>query len=166
MKDGIQPFNCLACVLLAATLSTGTLHAANSDESVAPPPEAEEQPAAATHGNGSGNTESEPDPGMHIPLDGSSLEAFDASLELIKKKSTAKDYTSLVNSIDYLLIYDLSARHDRARLAANLNGMTGKEVIEQVDWRRKGKKQEGNRKSQGEDKTVKQEESQPGQADQ
>lgn len=74
--------------------------------------------------------------GMDIPLDGSSLEAFDASLARVKAHTSESNYTTLVNAIDYLQFYDLSAKRDRAKLAANLNGLTGYQVLEKVKWRK------------------------------
>jgi nucleoid-associated protein YgaU len=77
--------------------------------------------------------------GMHVPVDGSSLEAFENSLEQIKDQVTAAEYTTLTNAIDYLLVYDLTAKRDRTKLAANLNGLTAEQIIEKVQWR-KGKR--------------------------
>lgn len=75
--------------------------------------------------------------GMDIPLDGSSLEAFETSLARVKAHTSAENYKTLVNAIEYHLFYDLSAERDRAKLAANLDGMTPKEVIDKVIWRNK-----------------------------
>ena len=74
--------------------------------------------------------------GMDIPLDGSSLEAFDRSLARVKAYSSPSNYTTLVNAIDYLMVYDLAAKRDRAKLAANLDGLTGRQVIDQVSWQK------------------------------
>jgi hypothetical protein len=74
--------------------------------------------------------------GMEIPIDGSSLGAFEASLAEIKKHSNEADYTSLENAIGYLLVYDLAARRNREKLAASLDGLTGYEVMEKVGWRK------------------------------
>lgn len=79
--------------------------------------------------------------GMDIPLDGSSLEAFETSLARVEAHTTPDDYTTLRNAIEYLLVYDLSANRDRARLAANLDGLTPREVIAKVNW---GVKRPGN----------------------
>jgi len=74
--------------------------------------------------------------GMDIPLDGSSLEAFDKSLARVKAHAKPSSYTTLINAIDYLLVYDLSAKRDRAKLAANLDGLTGRQVIDKVSWQK------------------------------
>ena len=74
--------------------------------------------------------------GMQIPVDGSSLEAFDESLAAIKEKATEAEYMTLTNALDYLLVYDLAAKRDRAKLAANLNGLTGEQIVDKVQWRK------------------------------
>jgi len=72
--------------------------------------------------------------GMQIPVDGTSLEAFEASLADIKTKATAAEYQSLESAIQYLMVYDLSAKRDKTKLAANLNGQTGEEIVGRVKW--------------------------------
>lgn len=74
--------------------------------------------------------------GMDIPLDGSSLEAFNKSLERVKVYASPSNYTTLVNAIEYLLVYDLAAKHDRTKLAADLDGLTGHQVVGRVNWGR------------------------------
>lgn len=74
--------------------------------------------------------------GLEIPLDGTSLQAFDQSLIRVKAYSDPEQYQSLLKAIDYLMVYDLSARGDRAKLAANLNGLTGYQVLNKVGWRK------------------------------
>jgi hypothetical protein len=74
--------------------------------------------------------------GMEIPLDGSSLEAFETSLARVQAHTSPKNYTTLVNGIEYLLVYDLAAKRDRAKLASHLDGLTPYQVLEKVGWRR------------------------------
>lgn len=71
---------------------------------------------------------------MRIPVDGSSLESFESSLETIKSKADPSEYTTLTGAIDYLLLYDLGARRDRAKLAQRLDGLTGEQIVARVDW--------------------------------
>lgn len=71
--------------------------------------------------------------GMRIPVDGSSLESFDQSLAAIKAETTADEYANLTNAIDYLLVYNLSARHNRAKLAQSLNGLTGEQIVNEAN---------------------------------
>lgn len=72
--------------------------------------------------------------GMQIPVDGTSLESFEASLADIKTKAKEDEYTSLEGAIKYLMVYDLSAQRNKTKLAANLNGLTGEEIVNQVGW--------------------------------
>ena len=94
---------------------------------------AEEADAAVSMAEGEG---AELDPGMQIPVDGSSLEAFNESLAKIKEQAEEPNYISLEEAIKYLLVYDLSAGRDRAKLAKNLDGLTGDQIIERVAWRK------------------------------
>ena len=77
------------------------------------------------------------DPGMQIPVDGSSLEAFNTSLETIKAQASAPNFITLEGAIQFLLVYDLSANRDKGKLAKNLDGMTGAEIVEQVEARKR-----------------------------
>ena len=92
--------------------------------------------------------------GMDIPLDGSSLEAFETSLARVKAHTSAENYTTLINAIEYHLLYDLSAERDRAKLAANLDGMTPREVVDKVIWRNKSKESGAPRNSTTTEPTI------------
>jgi len=74
--------------------------------------------------------------GLDIVMDGSSLEAFDKSMEQVKATSSETSYKTLEGAIDYLLFYDLVAQRDREKLVARLDGMTGHEIIKKVKWRK------------------------------
>ena len=75
--------------------------------------------------------------GMEIPLDGSSLEAFNRYLARVKAHTDPAHYTTLVNAIDYLLVYDLGAKRDKATLVSRLDGLTGNQVVDKVGWQKK-----------------------------
>ena len=75
--------------------------------------------------------------GMDIPVDGSSLEAFDQYLARVKAHTDPAHYTTLVNAIDYLLVYDLGAKRDKAKLVSRLDGLTGHQVVDKVSWQKK-----------------------------
>jgi len=70
--------------------------------------------------------------GLDIVMDGSSLKAFDKSMEEVKTTGSEFDYRSLESAIDFLLVYDLGEKRSREKLAARLDGMTGHEIIERV----------------------------------
>jgi hypothetical protein len=74
--------------------------------------------------------------GMEIPLDGSSLAAFDASMARVKKHASEANYTTLENSIEYLLVYDLEVKRSKEKLAAKLDGLNGYEVVARTGWRK------------------------------
>jgi len=72
--------------------------------------------------------------GMEIPLDGSSMKAWDRSMARVKAHASPKNYQALEGAIKYLLIYDLESYGDKNKLIKRLDGMTGKEVISNVKW--------------------------------
>ena len=74
--------------------------------------------------------------GMQIPLDGSSMEAWNKSLARVKAYSSEDNYITLENSIKYLLMYDLNSYRDMDKLIVRLDGMTGYEIIGKVGWRK------------------------------
>lgn len=82
-------------------------------------------------------------PGMSIPFDGDSIEAFEETLEMIRAETTVTEFTTLQNALDYLLVYDLAARRDRELLYERLDGKTPTDVLEMVKWRQKGRKHDG-----------------------
>ena len=74
--------------------------------------------------------------GLELTLDGSSMEAFDASMARIKRHTDEASYKSLDSAIGYLLVYDLEARGNKEKLVAKLDGKTGYEVLDMVGWRK------------------------------
>ena len=75
--------------------------------------------------------------GLDIVMDGSSLKAFDKSVEQVKATSSESDYKNLEGALDYLLFYDLAVQQNRGKLVTRLDGMTAQDIIEKV--RRKSK---------------------------
>jgi len=109
-----------------------------------------EEPAAAS--------EMEVEPwdgdGMKIPLDGSSMEAFDRSLARVKAHTTPKNYQALEGAIKYLLVYDLESYGDKNKLIKRLDGMTGEEVISNVKWWQPRIRQQQQQKSEDKEETT------------
>jgi hypothetical protein len=66
---------------------------------------------------------------MDTPLDGSSIKAFEAGLEEVRLNASLADYEKLKRSLEYLLVFDLSAKRDIATLYANLDGKTPVEIL-------------------------------------
>ena len=112
----------LPALLLAALLAACAATTGSQSAEEAPPPPPQFEPWDGD--------------GMEIPLDGSSLEAFESSVARVKAYSSEKDYITFDNAIEYLMLYDLSVRKDKARLAKKLDGMTPYEVLEMVQWRK------------------------------
>lgn len=74
--------------------------------------------------------------GMEIPMDGSSLEAWNRSMARVKAHTSEANYTTLENAIKYLLVYDLQAKNDINNLISSLDGMSGYEILARVKWRK------------------------------
>ncbi len=129
LKHILVPLSALAIVMLAActTQSSDTPDAVSKTAETAE--NAKTGPDADVIENFGGD-------GMKIPLDGTSLAAFDASMEKIKRNTEAKSYKTLSNAIEYLLVYDISVRGNMEALASKLNGLNGYEIVGKVRWRR------------------------------
>ncbi len=74
--------------------------------------------------------------GMDIPLDGSSMEAWERSLARVEAHTDPSTFKTLNSAIAYLLTYDLSAGRDMNKLIKNLDGLTGYEVLDRIRWRK------------------------------
>jgi len=74
--------------------------------------------------------------GMELTLDGSSIEAFDASMARIQRHTDEDTYKSLNGAIGYLLVYDLEARGKKEVLITKLDGKSGYEIIAMVGWKK------------------------------
>jgi len=122
----------ITAIILAAMMMISLPLAAAPEDSLQPAGDAAEPLADSVE------TAAEParkySEGMYIPVDGSSLEAFNDSLASIEKKAKPAEFNSLKGAIDWLLMYDLSARGNRTRLAKNLDGQTGEQIMSQVNW--------------------------------
>lgn len=77
--------------------------------------------------------------GMYIPFDGGSVRKFEKTLEEVQEQTTPEEFTTVQNALDYLLVYDLSARRDKKTLYKNLDGKTPAEVVDMVKWRLEGR---------------------------
>ena len=114
------------CFLMALTVSvtSGCASPSNTPDAVTPEPER--------------SYDIEPWDGdaMEIPLDGSSMEAWERSMARVEAHSDPDSFTTLQSAIKYLLTYDLSARGDMNKLITNLDGLTGYQVLSRVKWRK------------------------------
>lgn len=125
-KSFLQIFFVAAGLSLAACTSTQPAPVEESPEVAAvPEPAAEPEIVDTYEGDG-----------LELTVDGSSMEAFDASMARIKRHTDAASYKSLEAAIGYLLVYDLSARGDKEKLIARLDGLNGYEIMDKVGWRK------------------------------
>jgi hypothetical protein len=102
--------------------------------------------ACAANGTSGGSRAAEPEAvveiepwdgdGMEIPLDGSSMEAWETSLARVEAHTTASKYQTLENAIQYHLMYDLKSYRDMEKLIKRLDGKTGYEIVALVKWRK------------------------------
>ena len=123
----VQTLAVTAVIFLAACAAPQSKSSEESDPLVADASEQTSEPDVIDTYEGDG---------MELPLDGSSLDAWDASMARVKRHSTEASYTTLENAIDYLLVYDLEVRRDKEKLVAKLDGLTGYEVVARVKWRK------------------------------
>ena len=131
-------------IILSTFLSTAcakTESEAEQPVSENPPASSVEDAAAPVPNDSKKKVQYEFSDAMDIPVDGSSLEAFEKSLETIKSKAEKSEYDTLTGAIDYLMVYDIGARRDKAKLAKRLDGLTGEQIVDRVNWDKKpGKK--------------------------
>jgi len=91
--------------------------------------------ACAEETNGTTAVESSVDTGhqdasiMNLPVDFSSPEAVEKTLQNIRETEGDKAYNRLENTMQYMLVYDLSVGHSEEKLYKKLNGMTPDEII-------------------------------------
>jgi len=133
MKQNQRTSSALTAVFLFVLLTLSACAGVEPDQKqAAAPPDAESTGATEI------NAEEMTGPrGLDIAMDGSSLEAFDKSMDRVKKTGSESDYKTLESAMDYLLLYDIGARGDRAKLASRLDGMTGQEILDKVNRQRK-----------------------------
>lgn len=74
--------------------------------------------------------------GLDIPLDGSSMEAWNQSMARVEAHTSENSFRTLSNSIDYLKFYDLSVGQSMEKLIIRLDGQTGRQIIDRVAWQR------------------------------
>lgn len=116
----------IVSILFLATISACAGLEPGSEELSAPP--AEEIASAEEIDTAEVNAVT----GLDIIMDGSSLEAYEKSLEKVRKTGSEADYESLKRAFKYLLFYDVGAQNNPETLAARLDGKTGHEIIAKV----------------------------------
>ena len=71
--------------------------------------------------------------GLDRPLDGTSIDTFEAGLAKIREEASPEEYKRLSTALQRLLFYDVGARKDRQLLYQRLDGMTGNEIIARAE---------------------------------
>ncbi len=125
----------IATMLLAACAST------------TPQTAAEPEPQVTSVESWDGN-------GLDIPLDGSSMEAFEASKARVKAHTTPAEYQSLESAIAYLLVYDIAAKGQMELLVPRLDGFTTRQLRERIKWRRSSRDKNEVEKDKAEIETI------------
>ena len=110
-------------------------------------PQTESQPAETASEEPAWAVEPWDGYGLEIPLDGTSMEAWERSLVSVKAYSEPADYKRLLGAIDYLLLYDVGARGQMDLLIKRLNGLTGYQILSRVGWRNPGRTKAPEKKS-------------------
>lgn len=66
---------------------------------------------------------------MTQPVDFSSAEAVQATMENIREKEGNLPHTQLQNAMQYIMVYDLSVGNNKEKLYKKLNGRTPEQII-------------------------------------
>ena len=66
---------------------------------------------------------------MHQPVDFSSPEAVEKTLQDIREKEGDQAYRQLKNAMQYISVYDLSVSKNEEKLYRKLNGRTPEQII-------------------------------------
>ena len=69
---------------------------------------------------------------MNQPVDFSTPEAVEMTLQNIREKEGDYAAEKLENVMQYMLVYDLSVTNDKEKLYRKLNGMTPEEIISKM----------------------------------
>ena len=72
---------------------------------------------------------------MDKPVDFSTPEQVEATLQNIREKEGESAYKNVVNTMQYLMVYDLSIGQDEDKLHKKLNGLTPNEIIAKMKRR-------------------------------
>ena len=79
--------------------------------------------------------ETPPPTGLHRPMNGKNLKTFEKDLARVKSEVTEVEFTTLMNAIGYLRVYDLAAAGDKEKVYQHLDGKTATEIMKMVKWR-------------------------------
>jgi len=66
---------------------------------------------------------------MDLPVNFSTPEDVEKSIENVRQQAGAAEATELTNALGYILAYDLSVGHDKEKMYQKLNGRTPNAII-------------------------------------
>jgi succinate dehydrogenase/fumarate reductase flavoprotein subunit len=69
---------------------------------------------------------------MTQPVDFSSADAVEATMENIREKEGDQAHAQLKNAMQYIMVYDLSVGNDKEKLYKKLNGRTPEQIIAKI----------------------------------
>ena len=114
-----SPLPLIVAMFLALSLSTACAERDTGNET-----------ATQVAGNGhQGNTTGEAGSLMNQPVDFSSPEAVEATLQSIRENEGDAAYKNVKSAMDYALFYDLSIGNDKEKLYKKLDGETPNNII-------------------------------------
>jgi len=76
-----------------------------------------------------GNTDDQDSPIMNQPVDFSTPENVEKTLQIIREQEGEKAYNQLKNAMQYIMVYDLSVGNNEDKLYKKLDGRTPEQII-------------------------------------
>ncbi|NIP16774.1 MAG: hypothetical protein GWM87_00380 [Xanthomonadales bacterium] len=67
---------------------------------------------------------------LDVPLDGSSVEAFESGLEKVRSEASPEDYNRLSQALKWHQFYNLAAKSDKEKLYRLLDGKTPRQIMD------------------------------------
>lgn len=122
-------FSLITTVFLALSASVAW---ASPDEGADASQQAADAPGQAVESVVADKTADESSSLMNQPVDFSSPEKVEKTLQNIRKQEGESTYKAVKGAMAYVLYYDLSLKNDKALLHAKLNGKTPDEIIQMM----------------------------------
>lgn len=116
------------------------IHAENTEPASGPEAAGTVAEGDTSEASGDGEETGAPATIWDEPLDGSSVESFQAGLDRVEQEVSEAEYRELMSGLGFLLFYDIGAKRDRATLYSRLDGKSPREIMERVQNHRSGKR--------------------------
>ncbi|MGD9020582.1 MAG: hypothetical protein PVF46_02205 [Lysobacterales bacterium] len=125
-------FSLITAMLLALSLSAACAEqVSGEEETVKATASTEQAPETTEQGAGDGEAENEATGGdsiMDQPVDFSSPEKVEESLQKIREAEGDTAYMQVKNAMDFVLFYDISLTRNKAKLYEKLDGKTPNQI--------------------------------------